>query len=142
MKTFSTPIFVPTKSKKEMSLIEMMTVEKRLNTPVNLPSDLYHGSLDDIGMEEEFEIVVNGQFEKHRIKMRACNNAGGKIRFMFVNPELPEVFRFAEWRIKSSFLMSTHKGTQLQLRNFSAPDLRRMIRHSVSNCERDMVTYR
>lgn len=125
-----------------MNLISLMTIDNRLNKPVGLPSDLYHGGLDDIEMEEVFTLVVNGEHEKHNIKLRACNKVGGKVRFMFLEPELPEVYRFAEWRIKSNFLMSTHKGKQLQLRSFTVNDLRRLIRHSVSNKECQMVTYR
>lgn len=142
MQIFTTSIYVPAKKKKELTLLRVLEITTRLNTPVGLPSDLYHGGLDDIKEGDEFVLVVNGEEHKHEIKMRGCSKIGGKIRFMFVEPELPEVYRFAEWRLKPVNLMSCKNGSYLQLRNFSACDLRRLIRHSVANKERQMVKYR
>ncbi|QGH71964.1 hypothetical protein N1M2_101 [Klebsiella phage N1M2] len=142
MKTFTTSIFVPSVAKEEMNLIDRLELASNLNKPVNLPDNLMHGGLDDVQEGEEFILVVNGLHERHEIKMRGCNKVAGKVRFMFVEPEKPEVFRFAQWRLRSANLMSMKNGKELQLRNFSAQDLRRLIRHSVANQERKMVEYR
>lgn len=142
MKVFTTSIFVPETKKKETNLIKVMETDMRLNAPVALPSDLYHGGLDDIQEGEEFVLVVNGPHHKHEIKMKGCSRTAGKIRFMFTEPEKQEVYCFAEWRLKTTNLMSCKNKTQLQLRNFTASDLRRLIRHSVSNQERQLVKYR
>lgn len=142
MKTFTTSIFVPSVTKSEMTLLDVVEITERLSKPVSLPLDLATGGLDDIKEGDEFILVVNGAHERHEILMRGATNVSGKVRFMFVEPEKPEVYRFAEWRIKSTNLMSMKRGTELQLRNFSAPDLRRLIRHSFANGERNMIKYR
>lgn len=142
MKTFTTSIFVPSVTKEEMNLIDSLELGSNLNKPVPLPDNLMHGGLDDVQEGEEFILVVNGLYERHEIKMRGCNKVAGKVRFMFTEPEKPEVFRFAQWRIKSPNLMSMKGGKELQLRNFGAQDLRRLIRHSIGNRERQMVEYR
>lgn len=142
MKTFTTSIYVPHQNKAKMILTDMMELSANLHAPVALPTDLCHGGLDEIEVGEEFIITVNGTHERHEIKMRGCNKVGGKVRFMFVDPSDPAVHRFADWRIKPVNLMSMKNGTELQLRNFGAAELRRMIRHSIAKRERNLVTYR
>lgn len=142
MKTFTTSIYVPHQTKAKMNLIDTLELAAELNNPVSLPSDLYHGGLDEVEVGEEFILIVNGTHHKHEIKMRGCNKVGGKVRFMFVDPSDEATYRLAEWRIKSVNLMKMKNGAELQLRNFGAQELRRLIRHSVAKRERNLVTYR
>lgn len=142
MNTFSTPIFVPAKAKNEMTLVEALELASNLNAPVVSTSDIYHGAMDDLEEGEEFILVVNGEHHKHEILMRGCNKVGGKLRLMFVNPEKEEVKRLAQWRIPSKHLDTIKNKTAFQLKGFTVHDLRRLIKHCVTNNERQMVSYR
>ena len=143
MKKITTSIFVPSKAKKEMPLGDALQLVTKLNTPrFSLSQDLGLGTLDDVKEGEEFELVVNGETEKHCISFRGINKVGGKLRLMVTNVSSPEAQRFLEWRLDRSKLMSSNKGKTLQLRNFTTEDLRRLIRHAFANQERSLVTYR
>lgn len=143
MKKITTSIFVPSKTKNEIPLGEMLNLTSRLNISQLSPSkDLGLGTLDDIKEGEEFELIVNGECEKHYILLKGINKVGGKLRLMVQNTDLPEVQRFLEWRLDRSKLMSSNKGKVLQLRNFTTDDLRRLIRHAFANQERTLVNYR
>lgn len=143
MKKITTSIFVPSKSKKEMSLSKVFELTTKLNTTrISLDKELGLGTLDDIKEGEEFELIVNGDHEKHHILLKGINKVGGKLRLMVQDTSLPEVQRFLEWRIDSNKLMSSNKGQVLQLRNFTVDDLRRLIRHAFANQERAFVNYR
>lgn len=143
MKKITTSIFVPSKTKSEMPLGEMLQLTAKLNIArVTLSKDLGLGALDDIKEEEVFELVVNGECEKHHILLKGINRVGGKVRLMVQDTSSPEVQRFLEWRLDRSKLMSSNKGKTLQLRNFTTEDLRRLIRHAFANQERSLVTYR
>lgn len=142
MKTFTTSIFVPPVAKEAMCLLEANELDYRLNRVVSLPSDLCHGGLDSVVQDEEFILIVNGLFERYEIKMKGFTKGSGKIFFMVSEPDLPEVYRFLQWRIKPTNLMSSNNGKRLQLRNFSVIELRRLIRHCLANKEKSLVTYR
>lgn len=143
MKTFTTSIFVPAKSKAEMNVLERMEMERKIsNAKVAISDSLGMGALDDIEVDEHFTLVVNGEKEKHHIEVKRTQNTSGKARLMLVNPGLPEVRRFVEWRIDPSKIMSQHNGAKLQFKNFTVEDLRRIIRTAFSNGERRLVNYR
>lgn len=142
MKTFTTSIFVPETAKANTKLIDIMEWNQRLSKPVPLFSDIMHGAMDDLVEREEFSIFVNGQHHRHEIKMLVTSTASGKARIIFAQPEKEEVKRFAEWRIKTSNLISLNRGSHYQLRNFGIQDLRRLICHARSNHEAQLVTYR
>jgi len=141
MKTFTTSIFVPAKSKKEINLQEAIMLSHRLNTPVSLP-ELSHGSLDEVQEGEEFILVVNGEYQKHEIKMKAVGKVAGKMRLLFSEPEKDEVKRLAEWRFKDAHLSTIKNALYYQLKNFTIHDLRRLIRHAIGNSEKQLVSYR
>lgn len=143
MKKITTSIFVPSKTKNEIPLGEMLNLTSRLNiSRLPLSTDLGLGTLDDVKEGEEFELIVNGECEKYHIRLKGINKVGGKLRLMVQDTSLPEVQRFLEWRLDRSKLMSSNKGKVLQLRNFTTDDLRRLIRHAFSNEERTLVNYR
>lgn len=143
MKKITTSIFVPSKTKNEMPLGEMLNLTSRLNiSRLPLNNDLGLGTLDDVKEGEEFELIVNGECEKYHIRLKGINKVGGKLRLMVQDTSLPEVQRFLEWRLDRGKLMSSNKGKVLQLRNFTTDDLRRLIRHAFSNEERTLVNYR
>lgn len=142
MKKFTTSIFVPPLTKEAMQLIEAGELHTRLNRVVGLPSDLCHGGLDSVVDNEEFILIVNGLFERHEIKMKGFTKGSSKVFFMVCEPDLPEVYRFLQWRIKPTNLMSSNKGKRLQLRNFSVIELRRLIRHCLANREKSLISYR
>lgn len=142
MKSFTTSIFVPEKAINQLTLLDAEELKASLNKFNYLSSDECHGAMDDLEEREEFILFVNGQHHRHEIKMRVTSKASGKARLVFVEPNLPEVKRFAEWRVASKHLISMNRGAHYQLRNFSIEDLRRMIRHSISNKEKQLVTYR
>jgi hypothetical protein len=143
MKKIATSIFVPSKTKNEMPLGEMLNMTSRLNiSRLPLSNDLGLGTLDDVKEGEEFELVVNGECEKHHILLKGINKVGGKLRLMVQNTHSPEVQRFLEWRLDRNKLMSSNKGKVLQLKNFTTDDLRRLIRHAFANQERTLVNYR
>lgn len=143
MKKITTSIFVPSKSKNELPLGEVLQLATKLNTKrYPLSDDLGLGALDDVQEGEEFELVVNGEYEKHHILLKGINKVGGKLRLMVQDTSLPEVQRFLEWRLDRNKLMSSNKGKTLQLKNFTVEDLRRLIRHAFANQERSFVNYR
>lgn len=142
MKTFTTYIFVPETAKANTKLIDIMEWDQRLNRPKASSSDVIHGAMDDLIEREEFSIFINGQHHRHEIKMKVTSTASGKARLIFTEPEKPEVKRFAEWRIKGSHLLSMNRGAYYQLRHFGIAELRKLIRHAISNKERELVTYR
>lgn len=141
MKTFTTSIFVPGWNKDKMNLQEAMILSHRLNSPVTLP-ETQHGSMDDIEEGEEFILIVNGETYKHEIKMKGARKVAGKLRLLFAEPEKEEVKRFAQWRIKGTFLNTLNNGQHYQLKNFTVHDLRRLIRHAVGNREKQLVQYK
>lgn len=141
MKKFTTSIFVPEKAKNDMPLQEALILSHRLNTPTALVL-CDHGGMDDIVEGEEFILVVNGEHHKHEIKLKGVHKVGGKLRLAFSEPENAEVRRFAEWRLKSQYLLTANNKQTLQLKNFTVHDLRRLIRHAVGNSERQLVMYR
>lgn len=141
MKKFTTSIFVPGKTKKELTLNDAMVLGHRLNTPAVITL-CEHGGLDEIVEGEEFILVVNGEHHKHEIKLKGTHKVGGKLRLAFSEPEKEEVKRFAEWRFKSQYLLTSNHRQSFQLKNFTVHDLRRLIRHAVGNGERQLVNYR
>ena len=143
MKKITTSIFVPSKTKAELPLREVLELTSKLNTSrTPLSNDLGLGTLDDVKEGEEFELIVNGECEKHHILLKGINKVGGKLRLMVQNTSSPEVQRFLAWRLDRSKLMSSNKGQTLQLKNFTTDDLRRLIRHAFANQERTFVNYR
>ena len=142
MKTFTTSIYVPHTAKSEMTRIDAMDLAADLARTTPLPTDLAHGGLDEVKLGEEFVVLVNGTHERHEIKMRGIHGGVGRVKFMFVNPSDPAVRRFAEWRVKHENLMSMKNGAELQLRNYGAVELRRLMRHAIAKGERNLVSYR
>ena len=143
MKTFNTTIFVPSKFKKEMNIMESTAMAMKLNRSLFTSNKgLGIGALDHLLEEETFILVVNGEHEKYEIKLRVLQKNCSKTKLMVVEPESPEVKRFNEWRVEQSKTMSQNKGQKLQLKNFSVEDLRRLIRHAHTNQESSFVNYR
>ncbi len=143
MKTFTTSIFVPAKTKAELNVMQEYELSAKLfNKAIPISDDLGTGALDELKGDEEFILIVNGQHEKHHLKMKVSSHSAGKPRLMFVEPELPEVKRFMEWRIDQTKRMAQKNGTQYQLRNFTTVDLRRLIRSAYAGGERHHVNYR
>lgn len=143
MKTFTTSIFVPAKLKSELNAMQQYEIGIRLaNRNIAISDDLGTGGLDDLKDGEEFILVVNGPVEKHHLKMKVSAHSAGRPRLMFIDPELPEVRRFMDWRIDQTKRMAQKKGSQYQLRNFTTEDLRRLIRSAYAIGERNLVNYR
>jgi len=143
MKKITTSIFVPSLTRQETPLAQRLALTARLNTQrICISDDLGLGSLDDIKEEEEFELIVNGETEKHCIRFKGINRVAGKVRLMVRNNTAPEVHRFLEWRLNPCNIMTSNRGKTLQLKNFTTDDLRRLIRHAYANRERSLVTYR
>jgi len=143
MKTFTTSIFVPSKSKKELTLLKTEELSQRLNKlRFSQGTTFGEGALDEIQENEEFVLIVNGEYERYSIRLKGINKCNGKLRLMVQEPALPEVRRFLEWRLDKSKVMSANKGALLQLKNFTTEDLRRLIRHALVNQERTLVNYR
>lgn len=143
MKTFTTSIFVPAKFPGQMNVMEKMETDRKFqNRALPINDDLGTGALDSLESEEEFILIVNGQYEKHHIRMKASTHCAGKTRLMVVEPEKEEVRRFIAWRIDQSKRMSQNQGAKLQLRNFSVEDMRRLIRTAYAGQERKHVNYR
>lgn len=143
MKKITTSIFVPSRTRQEIPLIERMELMCRLNAQrTSISDDLGLGALDDIKEGEEFELIVNGETEKHCIVFKGINRCGGKIRLMIQNNQSPEAHRFLEWRFSPAQIMTSNRGKTLQLRNFTTDDLRRLIRYAYANRERTLVNYR
>lgn len=143
MKTFTTSIFVPAKFKAELNAMQEMEISRKLfNRAIPISDDLGTGALDDLKSDEEFILIVNGEFEKHHLKMKVSAHCTGKPRLMFLEPELPEVKRFIEWRIDQTKRMVQKNKTQYQLRNFTTTDLRRLMRSAFAGREAAHVNYR
>lgn len=143
MKTFTTSIFVPGKLKSELNVMQQMEQSMKLagkNIPIS--DDLGTGALDDLKDGDVFTLVVNGPVEKHHLKMKVSGHGAGRPRLMFLEPQLPEVRRFMEWRIDQTKRMASNRGTQYQLRNFTTEDMRRLIRSAYAMGERHLVKYR
>lgn len=143
MKTFTTTILVPANSKAQLNAMQQMEMNMKMATrgiPIN--DDLGTGALDDLKDGDEFILVVNGEVEKHQLKMKVSAHAAGYPRLMFVEPQLPEVKRFIEWRVDQTKRMVMKGKTQYQLRNFTTEDLRRLIRSAYAMGERHRVNYR
>jgi type II secretory pathway component PulJ len=143
MKKITTSIFVPAMSRQETPLEKRLSLVARLQSMRSqISDDLGLGSLDDIKEEEEFELIVNGETEKHCIRFKGINRVGGKLRLMVQNNQSPEVHRFLDWRFSPCHIMTSNRGKTLQLKNFTTEDLRRLIRYAYANRERVLVNYR
>lgn len=143
MNTITTSIFVPAKTKNEMTLSAASDLDNKLNGARYLSSDdLGIGALDDLKEGDEFVLVVNGEHGKHEIKLRGTNSVTGKLRLIAVEPKKPEVQRFLMWRIPRQHLVSRNRGTELQLGRYTITDLRLLIRQAFARRERSLVNYR
>lgn len=143
MKTFTTSIFVPSKSRHQMNAMEIAEMGYKIsNRSRPITDELGTGALDDLQGEEQFILIVNGEKEKHEIKMKALTAGIGKTRLMVTEPDNPIVSRFLEWRIDSAKRMTQHNRTSYQLKNFTIEDLRRLIRTAHAQNERRLVAYR
>lgn len=143
MKTFTTSILVPAKLKAELNAMQQMEMGMKIaNKNIPITDDLGTGALDDLKDGEEFILVVNGEVEKHHLRMKVSAHCTGRPRLMMVEPGLPEVKRFIDWRIDQTKRMAQKNGSHYQLRNFTTEDLRRLIRSAYAAGERHRVKYR